>query len=40
MGEPIIMLENVSKTFSSGSGEVEAVSNIDLEIEKEIYSVS
>lgn len=34
MGEVIIKLENVSKTFVSGSGEVEAVRNIDLEIEK------
>ena len=34
MGEPMIRLENVSKTFVSGSGEVEAVRNIDLEIEK------
>ena len=34
MSEPMIKLENVSKTFTSGSGEVEAVRNIDLEIEK------
>lgn len=34
MGEPIIKLENVSKTFSSGHGDVEAVRNIDLSIEK------
>ncbi|MCR5238212.1 MAG: ATP-binding cassette domain-containing protein [Lachnospiraceae bacterium] len=34
MGEVMIKLENVSKTFVSGSGEVEAVRNIDLEIEK------
>jgi ABC-type methionine transport system ATPase subunit len=34
MGEPIIKLENVSKTFSSLNGEVEAVRNIDLTIEK------
>ncbi len=30
----MIKLENVSKTFVSGGGEVEAVRNIDLEIEK------
>ena len=34
MGEVMIKLDNVSKTFVSGSGEVEAVRNIDLEIEK------
>ncbi|MBQ4482797.1 MAG: ATP-binding cassette domain-containing protein [Lachnospiraceae bacterium] len=34
MGEAIIRLENVSKTFSSGQGNVEAVRNINLEIEK------
>ena len=34
MGEVIIRLENVSKTFSSGQGNVEAVRNINLEIEK------
>lgn len=34
MSEPIIKLENVSKTFVSGNGEVEAVRNIDLEIER------
>ena len=34
MSGPMIKLENVSKTFVSGSGEVEAVRNIDLEIEK------
>ncbi len=34
MGDVIIKLENVSKTFVSGNGEVEAVRNIDLEIEK------
>lgn len=34
MEEPIIRLENVSKTFSSSTGDVEAVRNIDLEIEK------
>ena len=34
MNEPMIRLDNVSKTFASGKGEVEAVRNIDLEIEK------
>ena len=34
MSEVIIRLENVSKTFTSGDNEVEAVRNIDLEIEK------
>ncbi len=34
MSEPMIRLDNVSKTFASGKGEVEAVRNIDLEIEK------
>ncbi len=34
MSEVMIKLENVSKTFSSGQGDVEAVRNIDLEIEK------
>ncbi len=34
MGETIIKLENVSKTFSSDSGNVEAVRGVDLEIEK------
>jgi len=34
MSEPMIRLDNVSKTFASGKREVEAVRNIDLEIEK------
>lgn len=34
MSNEIIRLENVSKTFSSGQGDVEAVRNIDLVIEK------
>ena len=40
MGEVIIKLENVSKTFSSGSGNVEAVRGVDLEIEKgDVYGI-
>ncbi|MBR1913666.1 MAG: ATP-binding cassette domain-containing protein, partial [Lachnospiraceae bacterium] len=36
----MIKLENVSKTFSSGSGNVEAVRGVDLEIEKgDIYGI-
>ena len=36
---PIIKVENVSKTFHAKSGEVDALQNIDLEIEKgDIYA--
>ena len=41
MSDVIIKLENVSKTFVSGNGEVEAVRNIDLEIEKgDIFGIA
>ena len=37
---PIIKVENVSKTFHAKSGEVDALQNIDLEIEKgDIYGI-
>lgn len=37
---PIIKIENVSKTFHAKSGEVDALQNINLEIEKgDIYGI-
>ena len=38
--EPIIRVENISRTFQAGNGQVEAVKNISFSIEKgEIFGI-